>query len=316
MKRLLMSLVVVTIVFCVFCATSGAAAFEPLFRVTKLSGDVQVRKADGGDFGAAEDGKAYPYGSTVKTGPDSGCSIKFSENNECTVGADAFLTVNADGQTKTVDLANGKIDVNLETDYNKLNGDTLNIAAANITVGAVGCRFSVELRTQPELKIIMVMCQDGTIKVWNPYFLIAEMQSGDYLSISVSRDMTFTRLRNEGGTYSVSFTDQTGQPKIIETKVGNVIKIWQTRSVAQGVVVVVIKVLSPEGDAIDTISYRMTDQGVIGAKEGDVVQEEGEIIETEEEQWSELIIPDPEGGSVFDRTTTTTVPSMTPVGRR
>ena len=77
-------------------AVAPAAPFEPLFQVKEISGTCQVKVPDSQDFKDAEDGKAYPYGTSVRTERKSSAVIVFSEGNQCRLMSGVTVTISQD----------------------------------------------------------------------------------------------------------------------------------------------------------------------------------------------------------------------------
>lgn len=301
MRKNLLGMVVLACVVCLIGNIIFAAPFEPLFKVKKITGKCKICLPDAAKFLAAEDGKAYPYGSKIKTGRKSSLVIEFSEGNECRVLANATLAVTEDTKDKklkTVELDAGKIEVTLEEGFRKNNG--LNVETATAICGAIGCKYNVHAQRKRDLDIVVIVCTEGSINAHGLGFKIPLMKGGNAVSISRSRDKVFTRVKNIKGTFIITITGSDGKPKDVEVIAGSVIKIWQRVSDAGDAIVITILITDPEGKLLESITY---------------TQELDEKPKPEPK-------PEPEPGPTTTTTTfppattTTTVPSPTPVGKR
>ena len=86
-RIVILSLLVATI------STTAFAGFEPLFRVIKVTGECSLKRPKERKFAPAQESKAYPYGTKIRTGTESGLVVILSEGNICRVLPDTNLTM-------------------------------------------------------------------------------------------------------------------------------------------------------------------------------------------------------------------------------
>ena len=235
-----------------------AAPFEAAFKLTKINGECSVMTPDSKKFITADEGKAYPYGSKIKTGTrKSSVVIEFSSGNICRVLANTVLAVTEDAKDrklKTLKLDEGEVGVELEEKFHENN--SLDVETAAGICGAIGCKFRVKSSRESELKVIVIFCEDGKIRVHGPDFEIPLIEKEMGLSISKADDKDFTRLKNIKGIYVVNLLakDAQGNPVKLELKTGYSIKIYREIS-PTGNMLVYLLVLSPEGKTEATYTY-------------------------------------------------------------
>lgn len=319
-RKTVLSVVVLACVVCLVSSVAIAASFEPLFKINKITGKCFVVPPATEKPVAAEEGKAYPYGTKVQTGRKSSLVIEFSKGNECRVLANADLTVTEDvkdKKLKTVKLNGGKIEVTLEKAFKENNG--LNVETPSAICGAIGCRFDVHATEQRTVSVVVIICHDGEVTAYGADFKIPIMSGGSSVSVSRSQDGSLTRLRNVQGQFKVSIKDAEGNPKDVNTTAGSVLKIWRKPKIEEKKVIVTIMVTSPTGELLESITYERT----LGTEIGDdkILQRiEGIIPGQPVTDWTIITTTTTTTTAPTTSTTvpitTTTVVSPTPVGKR
>jgi hypothetical protein len=297
------------------CGAALASPFEPAFVITKAAGKCTVRTPDSSRFVEAVQDKAYPYGSTVQTAKKASLEIVFSEGNRCRVSERTVLAVTELKDTpaeKILGLEEGRIDVTLEENYQKAN--MLNVVTFCSRARAVaGDHFTVDARSEHDLNIAVYVCLTGKLAVAGPHFDVQEMDADDSLSLSCDRDLTFVRLKNIKGTFSVNVKDSQGNPKSVETVVGTVIKIWSRAGEAGDVRMVTILISAPDGTLQEALTY--TEPAPKPAPKPPLAGgagAEGGGQKPSPPEWPQIATVTPLS---FPVTTTVAVPTFTPAGK-
>ena len=234
--------------------TNAFAGFEPLFRVIKVTGECSLKRPKEGDFAAAVEAKAYPYGTKIRTGMRSSLVVVFSEGNVCRVLANADLTMSqgtSNKKLKIIRLNEGTVEVDLKEDFHS-DGNALNVETATAICGAIGCKFSVKSMTEDALRLILISCFEGKIRVNGDNFSAAELDEGDWLSLLTPPDLSFLRLKTERGEFEITIKDENHEDKNVPTEKGTVLKIWQREVPGTGQIVIVAEVTGPDGKLIST----------------------------------------------------------------
>jgi len=311
-RKTVLSVVVLACVACFVSSIAIAAPFEPLFKINKITGKCLVVPPETKMPVAAEEGKAYPYGTKVQTGRKSSLVIEFSKGNECRVLANADLTVTEDvkdKKLKTLMLNEGKVEVTLEKAFKEHNG--LNVETPSAICGAIGCRFDVQASRQRTVSVVVIICHDGEVTAYGADFKIPVMSGGSGTSVSRSYNGNLTRLKNIQGQFKVAIKDAEGNPKDVNTTVGTVLKIWNKPNIEEKKVVVTIMVTSPTGELLESITY----ERILGTEIGDdkILKMIEKIIPGTATEWTIITTTTT---STTVPTTSTTAVSPTPVGKR
>ncbi|MBT3191624.1 MAG: hypothetical protein HN341_03630 [Verrucomicrobia bacterium] len=236
--------------------TNALANFEPLFRVIKVTGECTVKLPDGDAFVPAEESKAYPYGTAVRTGMRSSLVIIFSEGNLCRVLANANLTMSegiSNKKLKIIRLNEGEVEVELLEDFHT-DGNALNVETATAICGAIGCKFRVASKTEADLRIIIVRVIEGLIRIHGENFAATELAKDDWLSLLSPPDRSFLRLKTMKGEFDITIKDEDGNDRNVPTEEGTVLKIWQREVPGTDQRVVVAELTGPDGRLIETVT--------------------------------------------------------------
>lgn len=269
MKTLCLSFVGLIAFLSLASPLCAAIPFDPLFRTMKFTGDCSVSIPPSSEFEPAVEGKAYPYGTRVKTGPKSNVHLFLASGNECRAFDDALMTFiedPKDAKIKGIRLDRGKLEINLEEGFQEnKNGFSIQTPIA-ICTALAGGRFSFEATSAQDLGMVVIGNQDTKLKVNGPQYEIPLVEKDDWVAISTSLDRVFTRIKSVRGDFQLLVKDQDGNPKTIDLKPGMVVKILRRFSAPTSMLLVTVLITDLDGKTIrESISYTEP------AKEGDVV---------------------------------------------
>lgn len=234
---------------------SAQDILDPAFRVIKVNGDCQVGIPGQEGFQAAEESKAYPYGSSVRTGARSSLVIVLSEGNVVRVLANANLIMDenaSDSKIKNVRLADGEVEVELNNAFHQA-GNKLNVETATAICGAVGTHFRVASRMEKDLRIVIIRVIQGIVNAYGDNFEVTELDANDWLSILSPGDRSFLRLQNMKGEFFIRIRDKDNNNKDIPTKLDNVLKIWQRLVAETNERVITFQFTAPDGSIIEEV---------------------------------------------------------------
>ncbi len=235
---------------------------DPVFQITSVNGDCKISIPGQQAFMAAEEFKAYPYGSRVRTGMKSSLVITISEGNIVRVLANADVVMDentTDTKIKNVRLNEGEVEIELNRTFYE-GGNALNVETATAICGAVGTHFRVASRLEQDLRIVIFRVLRGLIRVYGENFEVAEMKADTWLSLLSPADRSFLRLKSEKGEFDVRVKNEDGTDRTLETKQGAVIQIWQREVPDTGERIITIVLTSPEGEMLESITVTL-DEG-------------------------------------------------------
>ncbi len=296
---------------CLVSTTAFSAPFEQLFRVMKISGDCEVKPAGARKFIKAQEGKAYAYGTTVRTGRKSSALIQLSAGNECRVLAKAELTM-SDGITnpklKVIHLTEGKIEVELEEMLTENTGNSLNVETATAVCGAIGTKFSCEAHKEQDINVVVFIVTHGSTTIFGMNYAIDQVSAGTALSVSGDDAGSFTRIKTLKGMFDIEYKDSQGNPKVVSTEKNSIVKIWRRRAKGGNLIIITVIVTEPDGNTLPADVF--TDQ--LPEDKQDKLPIDGEAKPKRRIKFDGNITVT----TTTSTTTTTTQPrSITPIGK-
>ena len=312
------SVLLLAIACCVIASMAQAVPFEPVFRLMKVTGEVTVKAPGAGQFKEAEEGKAYPYGTAVRTGKRAAVIVVYAANNTCQVGPLANLMVEA----ASILLDAGKVEIVLE------EGNALAVTTPCASSESVGGAFTIEMKSEAELKIAVYTCTAGELAILSDMFQVPALDANDLLSVSCAQDQSFIRLKDIQGKFDVFFTDDSGTPRSEAMERNSVVKIWRRKADTSDAIVVTILLVKPDGTLGEAINYTIKpepkvavvapDQPPLPVVGGDDDDDDDDDA-GEKEELEDVLDDDPSwfnSTSTSTTTTTSTMPDVTPTGLR
>lgn len=312
-------------VFSVLSGPAYAVKFDPLFRVTSVTGECTVMPKGDTAFVPVQQDKAYHYGSVIKTGRKSSLIIVLADGNECQVLANAELEMQqdtTDPKLKIIKLKEGRVDVNLDPEFEE-SGYGLHVETAAAICGAIGCKFSNDVRSDNDMSVSTFGVSEGKVKIIGKNFNIPEMDVDDFISVATSLDREFTRIKNLKGSFVINCKNSAGEMQTHEIKLNSIVKLWARRADVGDNVTVTIIFTSPDGKVEQAFTYTERDERSVE----EIAKARNEIRKDIKEALKKL----DESDTIVTTTTTTTttvtttttiptnvpfVPDVTVTGRR
>lgn len=278
------------------CLSSPAAAQDAEFKVIKIANECSTKGPGAAEFVNAKEGESYAYGSQLKTGPKSSAVIVLAEGSECTVLAEALLTVTQDvrdKKLKRIKLDEGKVDVSIDR-----GSCTLEVETPVAICGAVGTKFQAAAKSDAETNLGAFSCDQGIIQVVGRYFRAKKMGANSRLSVLCSNDRSLIRLKNMGGNFDIEIGGPGVRYRTVKMKPDMVIRILIKKAVAEDKFLITVLIYEQEGkEPSDSYTFE------IGGGE-----EPPPPPDDDTDVLKKPVIP----GTT---TSTTTIPSPTPVGQ-
>jgi hypothetical protein len=255
---------------CILCAVSSAVPFDPVFRILRTKGDCQVALPGSWEFTPVKPGKAYPFGSTVRTGSaNSEAIVSLCDDHECRIlqGTTAqILDEKQDRENRTVNLLAGKVEVELDQ-----KGKFTNMVCVQTAVGAaIGekSRFTATFSRQGEISEAIFECNSGMIGLNGQQFQSSVVKEGSIVKVTGPNDLSWLRVQTVKGDVPYELRDQTGEPVQYPTKAGATVKINQKVAELTKTRHVVIWTLKPDGTTETNYTYKIVAQTADAAAPG------------------------------------------------
>ena len=338
MRQSLLALAGIMCLLGVLALSADAEPFEPLFQVLDVKGECVIRRPDADSSEPAEPGASYPYGSTLRTGAESGASIAFSEGNTCQINGNVIASFmqNPDDKTrKAIHLYRGKTDLTLEDNFTEHNAMEVLTQCCFFNC-AEGGSTSFDAKEEGEVKVVVAKCFSGAIEGDGPNFSLPRLGDNAAVTIVCSADQGFIRLRGLEGEFEVEVDDEDGGARAITITKDSVVKIVRSQSeVDPNVLIVSILELDNEGELISASSFstEVEDLDLLVGEPDEVPEAEPQAEEpfpalpttsstssssttTTTVEGSDVVtpVPAPVTTTPSRRSTTTTKDDVTPVG--
>jgi len=233
MTELPIRCIVLLLPFLLLTSTTRAlddVPLDPLVLAKHVTGECFVSQPGSTQLVAVADGRAYHFGNQFRTGSGGSMALMFSAANVCKIGANSLITPTARARNdRNVELHCGKIEISVEEGFDKkITVETKSRVICNARTGS----FSAELSPSADGGESLTLTSgdgDSSFDLRGPHFSVAEMKKDHSLRIRNSRDLSFIRLTNAKGTFNITIKDSEGNPKDVETKSGQSLKIWSAK---------------------------------------------------------------------------------------
>ena len=245
-----------------------AQSFDPLFRIAGIRGSCLVKTPEANSFEAASKGKAYPFGTLVRTGKDSEAQILFSPDDLLRMSSASELMVSepagaAFASSRVVCLTEGRVDVVVR---DGLPEKALVVESAIASCDSFAGRSSVEVLKngkpgRDRLDLALVARADaGSLRVRGPQFSVPKLKTGSAVRIESASDRSVTRIANEAGAYPVAIENGTDTPvSLVDTVLHSSLRICREAAAVGGKLAVSALEIAPDAKPRNLFSFAVGD---------------------------------------------------------
>lgn len=233
----------------------SAPHFDFLVRLINVQGSCEVNNPDTKQFVPAQNNKAYPLGTIVRTGVGGSVSLVFSAQESVQILEKtevSFAAAASNTNTRVVHLVSGKIKTNLRDNLpeGSFSIETLNTACKN-----VAGRADFSLTTEANYETFQVATITGVSLIQGPQFHIPALRAANTINIQTAQDRSLTRLTSVSGDFSVALDNGTETPVTYGMSPKAVVKIWREKAAVGGRLIISTLVVSPTGKAHHRFAY-------------------------------------------------------------
>jgi len=255
---------------------AGAAdkGFDLLVRAEFVRGEVQVLNPDVGTSAPVVKKKAYPLGSSFRTGKGASMTLFFSANEYIELLENTEVVVLAskdDPKARSVRLGSGQIKTFLKDTLpeGQFSVETANVRCKNL---AGNGRFSLTM--DGEAENFQAATIRGTACVEGDQYTIEALRAANTVSVLTTPNRALSRLTSVKGDFKITLDNGTAKPVEYDMSPQAVVKIMRDAAPVGGRQIVSTLVMSPTGKARHHFTY------AVGR--GDIVV--GETIDPDAEQ--------------------------------
>ena len=254
----------------------SADNFNNLFRIGAPNGDCQICRPGQTVFEPVLKGKAYPYGSVVKTGKDSDVVVLISESDAVRLLADSAVQADLNKEIeggRVISLKQGSILVRLNAA--NTNSTVIIDTPVGKCVSMIG-NTKMSLSTTPTETTLEVRAETSSqIKIVGPQYVIPNLKNGHGISISTLADNSMTRIRDLLGDYRIFVNKSLDlNPDVAESE-GNgtllpvamssqsAVKIWRENAPVGGRLIVSVLATAPDGKGRESYAFAVGRDNVV-----------------------------------------------------
>ena len=258
-----------------FLAAQPETQFANLVRVANIQGTCEVNNPDVGMFKPVKHNRAYPMGSTFRTGPGGTCFLVFSpeDSAEITPGTEVMISgVTTNSKTchiLNMKLINGTVKTALR---DNLKGSLFNINTPNAEVKGMTGRGEYTMSAEGENEVFQAATVTGSSSIEGPHYTIPALQAANTVNILTAPNRSFSRLTSVSGDFSIILPNGTEEPVNFGMSPKAVVKIWRRNAPVGGRTIISTLVVSPTGMARHRFAYA----------EGRSILQTGELVENED----------------------------------
>lgn len=248
-----------------------------LFRIKSPVGDCQVRPKGKMEFEPVMKGKAYPFGSAVKTGIGSSVVMMLTDNDAVRLLDNASASVELDPENdsgKIINLKHGTMLVRLNAA--DVNNDVIVETPVGRGISMVGnIKFIVDVTAKEENVLELrgeTACQ---MKFIGPQFVIPSIKDGNGIKITTYKDESMTRIQDLIGDYKVyvnkgtdinpDTSDLEGSEVLLPVAMSSqsAVKIWREKAPVGNRLIVSVLSTGPDGKGRESYAFAVGKDNVV-----------------------------------------------------
>ena len=277
-----------------------ARLFEPLVRVVNIQGACEVNNPDTKQFTPAQNNKAYPLGTVVRTGPGGGATLVFSAQESVQLlekTEAAFAASEKNANARLVRLVSGKIKT---TFRDNLPEGSFSIETPNANCRNVAGRGEFSLTADAAVATFQVAAITGMTQIEGPQYRIPALRAANTLNIQTALDRSLSRLTSVSGDFNIVLENGSETPVTYGMSPKAVVKIWRENAPVGGRSIISTLVVSPTGMARHRFAYA---EGRPNLATGELITaQEGDDKEKEKEELPVLLSKDAKGKAPVEKT--------------
>jgi hypothetical protein len=280
------------------------ATFDPAVQLSNIQGQVMVKLPGSGTYVAAEDGRAYPYGTIFQTAAGATAKVTLGDGTSCSFSAESTVKFSSESDTNNhivMSIIAGRADIAVAENFEASGGKLEVLWRGGYVLAVKAGEYTVETATESELRVLAITVKSGEGNLLGPDYTIETLPEGTGVSIAGNVTLTFLRLRCFAGEFGLTVLDETLTPRIVEMTEGRVIKILRKKSATAESIIVTVMEIDKDNNIVraDTYTYdsineakRVLDEDTFdlvfgGDEEEKPVDEEEEPADDEEKPGDE-----------------------------
>jgi len=229
--------------------------FDILARVQSPRGIAEVNNPDVGSFQPVQANKAYPLGSTFRTGPGSSVVINFSGTDGVQLLENSEIIVSVDPKkedARAVTLVRGQLRTYMK---DSMPEEMFSVSTPNALCKSLAGRAEFALGVKDGNEELSVATITGSLLIEGLQFTIPTLRAANTVNVLTATNRSLSRLISEKGDFKVVLSTGTEFPVSYDISPRAVIKIWREVAAIGGRTIVSTLVVGPSGTAQHRFVY-------------------------------------------------------------
>ncbi|MFT5239202.1 MAG: hypothetical protein ACI9OU_002171 [Candidatus Promineifilaceae bacterium] len=236
------------------------ATFDPAVQLSNIQGQVMVKLPGSGTYLAAEDGRAYPYGTIFQTAEGATAKVTLGDGTSCSLSAESTVKFYSESDTNNhivMSFIAGRADITVAENFETSGGKLEVLWRGGYVLAVKAGEYTIETATESELRVLAITVKSGEGNLAGPDYTIETLPEGSGVSIAGNVNLTFLRLRCFSGEFGLTVLDETQTPRIVEMTEGRVIKILRKKSATAESIIVTVMEIDKDNNIVraDTYTY-------------------------------------------------------------
>ena len=232
-----------------------AQLFEPLVRVMNVRGLCEVKNPDVGSFQPVLNNKAYPLGSSFRTGPDGSVMLVFSGQESVQVLESTEVVVASPEKKpagRIMHLVTGKVKTTLR---DNLPEGSFGVETPHATCKNVAGRGEFTLAADATAETLQIKIVTGSARIEGSQYQIPALRAANTVEIQTAADRSLSRLTSVSGDFAIILENGTETPVNFGMSPKAVVKVWRENAPVGGRAIISTLVVSPTGMARHRFAY-------------------------------------------------------------
>jgi hypothetical protein len=229
--------------------------FDILARVSAPRGIAEVNNPDVGSFQPVLVNKAYPLGSTFRTGLGSTLIVNFSVSDGVQLMENTEAIVHADPKNpdaRGVTLVRGQLKTFMK---DMMPEEMFSVTTPNAICKSLVGRAEITLSGKGDNEELSVATITGTLLIEGLQFSIPHLRAANTVNVLTATNRSLSRMISEKGDFKVVLSTGTEFPVSYDLSPRAIIKIWREAAPVGGRTIVSTLVVGPSGTARHRFVY-------------------------------------------------------------
>ena len=229
--------------------------FDIMSRAMAPRGIAEVNNPDVGAYQPIASNKAYPLGSSFRTGPGSSVVINFSSTDGVQLMEGTEVVITADeknSDARMVKLIRGRI---LTFMKDSMPEEMFSVSTPNAICKSLAGRAEIELSFKDATEELRVATITGTLVMEGLQFTISALRAANTVNILTATNRSLSRMMSEKGDFKIVLSNGTANPVSYDMSPHAVVKIWRENAPIGGRTIVSTLVVGPSGTARHRFVY-------------------------------------------------------------